>query len=406
MRILMVHNRYQQPGGEDAVVRAESELLRTNGHAVDLLEEDNDTIAGLPQAFGTALRCVWSVNARRTIRERILDFRPDLVHIHNFFPRLSPSVHFACRQAGVPIVQTLHNYRLLCPSATLLRDGHICEECPAHLYPWAAVRHACYRGSHAASTAVANMLFVHRVFATWSHTVTRFIALSEFARAKFTAAGLPPQKIVVKPNFVSKDPGAGSGQGGYALFVGRLSTEKGLLTLLKAWQQLPAQHQLRVVGDGPLAPEVRALASVHPSIQWLGWQNQDQVSALMAEAAVLIFPSIWYEGFPMVLAEAFAAGLPVITSRLGTMAEVVTQGKTGLLFSPGHAEELAAALQWIFAHPQEGASLRRHVRQEFEEKYTAAVNYRKLLAIYQSACRALQQRVPALRSAGVVESAS
>lgn len=399
MRILMVHNRYQQPGGEDGVVRAEAGLLRAKGHAVELVEEDNDSILGAADAVRTAVQCVWSAAAKRTIEERILEFKPDLVHIHNFFPRLSPSIHFACLRADVPVVQTLHNYRLLCPASTLLRDGHPCEDCLGHAFPWQAIQHRCYRSSRAASAALANMVFVHRIWGTWTRTVTRFIALTEFARAKFSAAGIPADRIAVKPNFVLSDPGMGLGKGGYALFVGRLSEEKGVAVLLDAWNRFPARVPLRIVGDGPLASVVREAAANHPRIEWLGRRSSAEVSALMADAAVLIFPSIWYEGFPLVLAEAFAAGLPVIASRLGAMAEIVTDGKTGLLFSPGRADQLFNAVQWAFAHPNQANAMRAAVRREFEEKYSAEVNYELLLAIYQSACTAPEPRALAQRDA-------
>jgi glycosyltransferase involved in cell wall biosynthesis len=385
MRILVVHNRYQQAGGEDGVVNAEANLLHQHDHEVELFEEDNDSIIDGMNAAKTAMRCVYSVTAAREMRRRIDRFQPNLVHVHNFFPRLSPSIHYVCRRVGVPIVQTLHNYRLLCPASTLLREGGVCEECIGRVFAWPAIRYSCYRQSRGASAAVANMLFVHRVLSTWTKTVSRFIVLTEFARQKFCAGGLPMNKIAVKPNFVISDPGIGKGNGGYALFVGRLSEEKGLDTLLGAWTQLKTTRPLKIIGDGPLAFRLKAVVSKIPSIEWLGRRDKQEVYRLMSDAAMLIFPSIWYEGFPLVLAEAFATGLPVIASRLGAMAEIVTEGKTGRLFSPGKMDELAGAVEWAFTHPDHLRAMRSCVRWEFEQKYTAESNYASLVEIYRSA---------------------
>ncbi len=396
MRILIVHNRYQQEGGEDGVVRAEAGLLSQKGHEIELFEEDNDGIVSKIDAAKTALRCLYSITAADEIRKRIRQFRPDVVHIHNFFPRLSPSIHYACHRAGIPVAQTLHNYRLLCPGSTLLREARICEDCIGKTFPWPAVQHGCYRESSTASAAVANMLFVHRVCGTWTQTVSRFIALTEFARQRFCAGGLPGEKIAVKPNFVLADPGIGEGSGGYALFVGRLASEKGLETLLDAWGRLKTKLPLKIVGDGPLAYRVRDAVSQTSSIEWLGWRSRQEVYRLMADAAVLIFPSIWYEGFPLVLAEAFATGLPIIASRLGAMAELVTEGKTGRLFTPGRGEDLADAVEWSIAHPNQWKAMRHCVRREFEDKYTAESNYSMLLDIYRSICNPQSSRANSL----------
>ncbi len=386
MRILIVHNRYQQKGGEDSVVQAEAGLLRSRGHEIEIFEESNDSIVGKSEALEAALRCVYSLETRREVRARLRGFQPDLVHVHNFFPKLSPSVHYACHRAAIPLVQTLHNYRLLCPAATLLRDGKVCEDCMGKVIPWPAVQHGCYRQSRTASAAVANMLFAHRAVATWTRTVSRFIALTEFARQKFIAGGLPAHKIVVKPNFVTYSPASEEGHDGYVLFVGRLSAEKGIDTLLEAWARLQTKRPLKIVGEGPLASKVQEAAFRNPCIEWLGWRGAEEVSRLMARAALLVFPSVWYEGFPLVLAEAFAAGLPVIASRLGAMAEVVTDGKAGLLFTPGRPEELASMVEWAFTNPVEVERMRSYARSEYENKYTAESNYAMLSEIYRSAC--------------------
>jgi glycosyltransferase involved in cell wall biosynthesis len=385
MRILFVHNRYQQAGGEDVVVHAESSLLARMGHNIELWEENNDAILSRLDAVKTGVQSVYSFRQAGKIRERIRRFDPDVVHIHNFFPRLSPSIHFACFRAGIPIVQSLHNFRLLCPAATFQGGGKVCEECLGKSVPWPSVENGCYRNSRAASAAVAIMLSVHRALGTWRRSVSRFIALTEFARDRFIAGGLPTEKISVKSNFVEPDPGIGSGGGNYALFVGRLAEEKGIGTLLAAWNRLSIKPRLKIIGDGPLAPDVAKAAATHPEIEWLGSRSREEVSRAMAEAGVLILPSTWYEGFPLVVAEAFAAGLPIIASRIGGVAEVVSDGHTGLLVSPGNPDELGNAVSRAFSHREELQLMRFQARSEFERKYTAEVNYARIMTIYTAA---------------------
>jgi len=385
MRILFIHNRYQQAGGEDHVVQAETSLLARSGHTIQLWEENNDSITGLVSSAKTALQSIYSFGNAHEMRARIKDFKPDIVHIHNFFPRLSPSVHIACRRAGIPVVQTLHNFRLLCPGATFHAAERLCEECLARAVPWPAVMHGCYRHSHLASMAVANMLAIHRILGTWNRLVSQFIALSRFARDKFIAGGFDPMKIAVKPNFIDFDPGPGSGTGNFALFVGRLAEEKGVETLLTAWGTLHNRPQLKIIGDGPLADDVAQAAVTNPNIRWLGARNRQHVRRAMARATVLILPSTWYEAFPLVIAEAFATGLPIIGSKLGSIEELISNGRTGMLFTPGDAASLLRAVEWAFAHPEEIRPMRAHARAEYEQKYTAEANYTQLMRVYEAA---------------------
>ena len=400
MRILFVHNRYRQPGGEDAVVQAESTLLARMGHEVEIWEESNESIVGIANACKTGLACAYSFRHAREARARIRRFQPDLAHVHNFFPQISPSIHRSCYAAGIPVVQTLHNFRLLCPTATLYRDGGPCEDCCGRAFPWPGVLHRCYRENSAATLAVAGMLSVHRVFGTWRRSVSRYVALTEFARRKFIAGGLPAERIVVKPNFVDPDPGMGCGDGGFALFVGRLTEEKGIGVLLAAWRLLAGGLKLRIIGDGPLAAMVADAAASDSAIAWLGARGPDEVGRSMREATVLIVPSMWYEGFPLVIVEAFAAGLPVIASRLGSMEELVADGLTGRLFAAGDPHSLTSAVHWIFSHPEERKAMRLRARAEYEQKYTAEANYARTLAIYQDALesrstQARRKRLPA-----------
>ncbi|NER33263.1 MAG: glycosyltransferase family 4 protein [Oscillatoria sp. SIO1A7] len=386
MRVLQLHNLYKIAGGEDVVVEAERDLLEANGHDVALLQEDNDRITDTLSQAIAAVGAIYSPSAKKQVRAEIARFRPDIVHVHNFFPLWSPAVYDACREAGVPVVQTLHNYRLFCAGAFFFRDGKPCEDCMGKFFPWPGVVHGCYRDSRLGTAAVAAMQSLHRARGTWQERVDRYIALTEFAREKFIEGGLPAKKILVKPNFLSPDTGVGEGRGQYALFVGRLSPEKGLSTLLAAWEKLGDRLGLKIVGDGPMQEEVAAAASKLPRVECLGRQPKERVRELMKNAKILVFCSVWYEGFPMVLLEAYAVGLPVVASNLGSLSSLVDPDRTGLHFRPGDPDDLAAKVEWALAHPEDLARMRPEVRAEFEAKYTAAQNYRQLMEIYELAC--------------------
>jgi glycosyltransferase involved in cell wall biosynthesis len=386
MIILVAHNFYKQPGGEDECVTAEAAVLKAHGHEVIQYCVHNDSIDGMNQ-LKLASKAIWSQSTYHELRELIRMHRPQIAHFHNTFPLISPAAYYAARAEKVPVVQTLHNFRLLCPQALFFRNGRICMDCLGRSIPWPGVLHKCYRGSRSASAVVGTMLGVHRALGTWRHAVDTYIALTEFSREKFIEGGLPQHKIHIKPNFVYSDPGPGAGTGGYGVFVGRLSEEKGLNTLLKAWQLLGGSVPLKIVGDGPLAGLVADAAAKDSAITWLGRMPAKDVYALVGQAVFLVFPSNCYETFGRVVIEAFAKGTPVIASNLGSMAELVEHGRTGLLFEPANAVDLASALRGLLARPLELKSMRLAARQEYEEKYTAESNYRALMAIYEQACR-------------------
>ena len=381
MKILLAHNYYQQAGGEDVVVANEMALLSVHGHEVKLYKDSNDRIAGVWAATKAAWRAPYSRDSRDCFAGLLGEFAPDVVHVHNFFPLLTPSIYDACRQARVPVVQTLHNYRTICAGALLMRGGHVCEDCIGGS-PYRAALHGCYRGSRMASLAVARMVDTHRRRGTWATKVDRFVALTEFAKGRFVAAGFPADRISVKPNFV-EDKAQEAGPRGGALFVGRLSAEKGVHTMLRAWDGLDVP--LRVAGDGPLLDEVHGAGI--SNLTALGAIPPGSVADEMARAAFLVFPSEWYEGFPMTLVEAFCQGLPVIASRLGSMAEIVEDGVTGLHFTPGDAADLAAKVRWAVDHAQDMRRMGENARRVYEEKYTPEANYRQLMAIYEAAMR-------------------
>jgi len=380
MRILKLHTHYQQPGGEDGVFGTEVALLRDQGHTVVALTFHNKQLEDVSFLWRAAVT-LWNREAHSRVREAIRLHRPDILHVHNTFPLASPAVIHAAKAEGVPVVMTLHNYRLLCVNALLFRHGQVCEACMGRL-PWRGALYGCYRDSRSASAVVAGMLALHRALGTWS-LVDRFIALTEFARQKFIEGGFPPEKIAVKPNFVHPDPGLGEGGGGYALFVGRLSPEKGVKTLLRAWEQLGVKIPLKIVGDGPLMPGVSRLAQKVRGLEILGYKEPEEIYSLMGKASFLVFPSECYEGFPRILIEAFAKGLPVLTSALGSQGSVVEHLRTGLHFRPGDPEDLAAKVEWLLAHPKELVRMRKEARAEYEARYTAERNYEQLMAIYR-----------------------
>jgi glycosyltransferase involved in cell wall biosynthesis len=392
MKILAVHNRYQRPGGEDQVFVDETALLEARDHRVLRYEVHNDQVEQVNR-LTLAKDTVWNTSVYRELGALIRLERPDVVHFHNTLPLVSPAGYYAARAEGVPVIQTLHNYRLLCPVALFFRDGRVCEDCMGKAVPWPGVVHKCYRGSRAASGVIATMLTVHRALRTWTEMVDVYVALTEFAKSKFIEGGLPAGKIVVKPNFVAPDPGRGQGGGGYALFVGRLAPEKGTGTMLAAWDRLGTRIPLKIVGDGPLKDRVLGAAARQSNVEWLGHRPVADVHALMGKADMLIFPSQWYETFGRVVAEAFAAGTPVIAANIGAVAELVEHGRTGLKFRPGDPEDLVTQVEWALSHPAELRRMREEVRAEFEAKYTAESNYRTLMEIYEAALE--RKKVPA-----------
>lgn len=401
MRILIAHNRYKFVAGEEAVVMAEHELLQSHGHTVHLFEVDNRSINGAWSKMKAAIAAIYSTESKMRVQAEIARFKPDLVHVHNFFPLLSPSVYDACHEANVPVVQTLHNYRIICPNGKLYRDGKRCEDCIGQAFPVSGVIHRCYRESMAQSATVATMIAVHQQRQTWQERVDAFITLTQFQKQKMIQAGLPEDRIHVKSNFIfdldengyppEKRLTRRSSTNSYALFVGRLWEEKGISTLIQAYVNHHIQLPLKIIGDGPLRSKLEAqveAAGLSSRVKFLGWQEKATVLQFMRQAQFLVFPSVWYETFGLSVIEAFASGIPVIASRLGCMAELIEEKENGLLFEPGNPQDLAAKVAWAIAHPNTIQSMGYQARQTYEALYTPEQNYRQLMKIYRAVAQA------------------
>jgi len=377
MRLMIVHSRYRQRGGEDAVVDLEIKALRQAGLDILPVLAENGALARM-SPVRAGLRALWSVDTFRALRQQAEAFRPDLIHVHNTFPGLSASVYAAARSANLPIVQTLHNFRLLCTNALLLRDNQPCTRCIGHSLPWQGILHGCYRGSIGLSASVGLQAALHRAAAGG---IARYIALSPSSRDFFIEGGLPSDRLTVRPNFTT-DPGpAPPAEGRHGLlFVGRLSPEKGLDTVLSALSGIDST--LSVIGDGPEAARLKAMAPA--SVRWLGAQPPERVSQEMHKAALLVFPSLAFETFALVIAEAMAHGLPVLASDRGAMRDIVVPDVTGWLLPPGDRDAWNAALAVRLADPQHLADVGRSARNRYLETLTPAHVISRQMDIYRS----------------------
>ena len=389
MRVLIGHNAYQNFGGEDAVAASEEQLLRGRGHDVRVYSRSNAELNQLSLKDKSRFLWYlgWNEESYQQVRALIRDFRPDIVHFHNIYFMMSPAVYHACHAEGVPVVQSLHNFRPLCLNGLLFRNNRVCEDClKGSLLP--GVAHRCSQQSMIISAMVARMIRSHRRLRTWSDKVGTYITATEFTRKKYVDAGFPADRIFVKPNFVEEPSTKAETDKGYALYVGRLSEEKGVETLIRAWKGL-ADVPLRIAGDGP----ARTLLSGYiqrfglKNVSLLGHVAEEKFHELMSGARFLILPSLCYENFPRIAVEALSYGLPVVASRLGSLVEVIDDGVTGRLFEPGDGESLAQAVRELFGNAALGEK-RKAARAKFEEAYSPQKNYDKLLEIYERALAA------------------
>ncbi|MET7985003.1 glycosyltransferase [Streptomyces sp. NPDC005281] len=390
MHVLVVHNRYAsaQPSGENNVVDQEVALLREAGHQVELFERRSDDIASrsLPGKAALPLLVPWNPAVRSELATRLRTARPDVVHVHNVFPLLSPAVLAACADAGVPTVATLHNYTQICPPGTLQRDGRPCTECVGST-PLPAVRHGCYRGSRLATVPLAVSLSVNR--RRWWTGVDRFFCISAAQRDVLVGAGMPAARLAVKHNFVPEPGVVRAGPGEHVLYLGRLAEAKGVRLLMTAWDELAAEGgagvPLVVAGAGPLEPEVTAWAAGRDDVRYVGLYDQAQCRRAIARSVAVVAPSTWLEAFGLVVVEAMAAGVPAVAAGHGAFVELVEDGVTGLLHRPGEAASLASCLRRITAEPDGNREMGRAARHRYEKDFSPAVGLERLLEGYRTA---------------------
>ncbi|MEP7081433.1 MAG: glycosyltransferase [Chloroflexota bacterium] len=382
-RVLQVHTRYRQGGGEDQVVEAERQLLEAAGVSVQqVIFHNADLREGRSAAADVRLAAsaIWSRAAVRRVRHAIRAQQPDVMHVHNTFAAASPSVFTAAD--GLPVVHTLHNYRMVCPVATVFRDGHACTDCVGRAVPWPGVLHACVHGSRAQSAVAAATVTLHRAVGTFRRHVGTYVALTAFQRGLMIEGGLPADRIRVISNFLEPDPGAGERPRSGILYVGRLAEEKGIGVLLRA--SVLAGVQVRVAGTGPLKSAVEQAAATGDIVH----EGSLEPSAVIGElrtATALVLPSIWFEGYPLAVVEAYATGTPVIASRIGSLAEIVQDGVTGLLAEPHDADGLADRMRWATEHPTEMRQMGLSARRHYETHLRGANHLDALMQAYRAA---------------------
>ena len=380
----MVHNRYQTPGGEGQTFERESNLLEKFGHQVYRYSRDNQEISKSVSRLEAGVRVIWSQDDFLKVRKISDEIHPDVIHVHNFFPLISPSIYYAAKPS-VAVIQTLQNYRLWCLNGYFIRDQRPCEICLSKKTSLPGIFYRCYRNSMIESSAVACMQTVHDVLGTWKSRVDKYIVTTKFFREKAIQGGLSDEKLSIKPNFVDPDPGKEGKKEDFLIYVGRLFPEKGIRLLLEAWSDYRDLPPIKLIGQGPMESDVKELAARLSNVEYLGPLPPSQVYQWMGRAKALLFPSEWYEGLPLTIVESFAKGTPVIASNLGAMATMIDPGRTGLHFEPGNVDDLVKQVLWMLDHPSEWQAMGNQARQEFEQNYTAERNYEMLMDIYQQA---------------------
>ena len=388
MKILIIHNRYKQFGGEDVAVELEGSILAKNKHEVEILYFDNSPIEGVVSKINSAFRAVYNFSSARKVSKAILKFKPNIIHIHNLFFVASPSVLFAANKHKIPVVVTLHNYRLICANALLLRNNQVCELCTQKKIPLAGIRYKCYRDSAIESALVTGITGIHKLLKTWQNKIHTYITLNEFSRSKLLHSSLnvPAGKMITKPNFVP-DPGEGSMQReDFFLFAGRIVKEKGVHVLAKAFADMP-ENKIIIIGDGPEKDLLQEQFRPYPNIFFEGQMEKKMVTDYMKRCKAFICPSIWYEGAPLTIIEAFASGTPVVASKLGSMAESITDGFNGLHFTTGDANDLCAKIRLLITETENNSMFYRNARQTYLEKYHPDIHYNAILKIYENAIK-------------------
>ncbi|MCT8166642.1 MULTISPECIES: glycosyltransferase family 4 protein [unclassified Pseudomonas] len=396
MRILLAHNFYNSatPSGENQVLEAERRLLAKNGDDVQLFSKYSDSIAkkGKLGVLSAALGTPWRMDIKHELRSVLDGFQPDIVHVHNTFPLISPAI-FPALAGRAARVLTLHNYRLFCPAAIPMREGKVCIECMQAKSSLPSLIHGCYRESRLATLPMALNVELHRYLGTWRKHVDAFIALSEFQRSLMIDAGLPAEKVFVKPNFYPGSPVVQPwlNREPYVVFVGRLTAEKGVISLLRAWQAWgAAAPELRIVGDGALRDQLESMGAGLP-VRFLGQVDAKEAERQIANARLQILPSEWFEGFPMVIREAFAFGTPAAVSDIGPLPSIVQNGTSGIVFKPAAPDSILACVRDAWHTPGLLERLGQGARLAFEENYTEGANYAILRSIYEQAMKVSSQ---------------
>jgi glycosyltransferase involved in cell wall biosynthesis len=396
VKIVYCHNYYRFRGGEDVSFESDVDLLRSRGHEVIPFTLDNRTWDSSPMRM--AIQSIWNTEAAKALKGLLQREKPDILHCNNLFPQLSVSIYRPAKQLGIPIVQAMRNYRAFCANSFLYRDGNVCTKCVGHVASWHGLLHRCYRDSFAATGSVVGMQLIHRLFRIQQRYVNVFFTPSEFARRIHIDGGFPADRIVCRSNYVLPDMGPVYSKTNEAVFVGRLSAEKGVSTLLSAWAKSETNLQLKIIGDGPEMEALKAQASEMKRVEWLGSRDTDQVLQSIGNARVLIMPSNWYETFGRTIAEAFSRGTPVISSRLGAMQELVEHEKNGYLFEPGSSDDLARQISRIATlDREEYQTMASAARTSYEERFSPEVGYRQLISIYQRALGESRANSPAVQ---------
>jgi glycosyltransferase involved in cell wall biosynthesis len=385
MKILLCHNFYRKFGGEDSAVIALKQILESKGFSVVFYSRDNKETSrySLAQKLFLFPNTFFSLRTYRDIKKIATEFKPDVAHIHNTFPLISPSIYSALKRAKIPIVQTIHNFRFLCPNGQFYSKGEICERCKNGNYISAIVR-KCYRSSYILSFLYAASIWLHRILGTFSKKVDKALCLSDFTASKLTERLFCPGKTVVISNFLNADFTSDCHREKYAVFIGRLSKEKGLLTLIRAFEGIK-EFNLKIMGDGPMAEQLKEYVRRNKisNVELLGFIDGGKRFEILKKAMFSIIPSEWYENQPMAVLEAFAFGVPVIASKIGSLEEIVEDGKNGLLFQMGNSNDLRDKIKHFIDNTGKRMICSEYARYCAETKYSAETNCSKLLKIYK-----------------------
>ena len=391
MKIVLIHNRYRSvaPSGENRVVDQEGQALCERGHEVIRFERNSDDIEQWPAAKRASVpaRVVWSPETRRALTAALREHKPDVVHVHNTFPLLSAAVLYACRDLSVPVVATIHNYKLACASGDFFRQGAVCHDCD-HGLPWPALRHGCYRRSRAATAPVALAISAHRQ--AWKSLVSAYIFISASQRDLLSGLGLPDERVFVRHNLIPHRGVQEAVRENTVVYAGRLDEAKGLRLLMAGWDQYvgkPGDRELRlvIVGAGPLETEVAAWAATRPAVSMVGQAKPQRCAELMSGARAVLLPSVWQETFGLVAIEAMALGVPPIAAEHGSFPELITPGVDGALFRPGDPAALASALADVEENPERYESYGKHARLTYEQRFDPDRSIDRLMEIYEYA---------------------